>query len=74
VNSTGVPVTLNFGDSTSGTVFASGVIAFDTAAVAGVAMTDQAFLLVNDTDNVATVGQDKAAGIFGLGFPPGRYV
>lgn len=67
----GVDVAMYYGDSSSGT-FAKGNVGLDTATIAGVAMTDQAFGAVNDTNNV--VVQYDTAGIFGLGFPAGRCV
>lgn len=58
-----------YGDSSTGSS-ATGTIGLDTATIAGITMTDQAFSVVNDTDNL--VVQYDAAGIFGLGFPAGR--
>jgi Eukaryotic aspartyl protease len=58
-----------YGDSTTGT-FAVGEVVKDTATVAGIAMSDQPFGLINDTTNpVVAFG---TSGIFGLGFPWGR--
>ncbi|KAG5653744.1 hypothetical protein H0H81_010831 [Sphagnurus paluster] len=71
MNSTGTAVNLLYGDSSTGT-FASGVAAHDTAAVAGIAMENQAFGLINSTNN--PIVQFEAAGIFGLGFPSGSKV
>ncbi|EKM79641.1 hypothetical protein AGABI1DRAFT_114140 [Agaricus bisporus var. burnettii JB137-S8] len=65
-NSTGVRVEMFYGDSKTGT-YAKGNVGFDTATVAGIAMTDQAFGIINDTTNV--VLKYDTAGIFGLGFP-----
>ncbi|KAJ3863436.1 aspartic peptidase domain-containing protein [Lentinula novae-zelandiae] len=67
-NASGSSVTMNYGDSTTGTK-ASGPIGFDSATLAGIAIQGQAFAAVNSTTN--TVVQDGAAGIFGLGFPAG---
>ncbi|KAF9465351.1 aspartic peptidase domain-containing protein [Collybia nuda] len=67
----GADVQMFYGDSTSGT-FASGTIARDTATIAGVAMTDQAFGAINSTSNA--IVQFNTAGIFGLGFPSGSKV
>ena len=60
---------LKYGDSTTGT-HASGPVVMDTVAVAGLAMTNQLFAAVDDTDNSAV--QNGGAGIFGLGFPAQR--
>jgi len=68
-NSTGIDVVMLYGDSSTGSS-ATGTIGLDTATIAGITMTDQAFSVVNDTDNL--VVQYDAAGIFGLGFPAGR--
>jgi hypothetical protein len=70
-NLTGVDITLLYGDSSSGT-FADGVVGVDTATVAGIAMTDQAFGVISDTNN--SVIQHDTSGIFGLGFPSGRCI
>ncbi|KAF9451825.1 acid protease [Macrolepiota fuliginosa MF-IS2] len=70
-NSSGIDVNMLYGDSSSGT-FAKGTIGLDTATIAGIAMTDQAFGMVNDTDN--PVVKYDTAGIFGLGFPAGSKV
>ncbi|KAF9049443.1 aspartic peptidase domain-containing protein [Rhodocollybia butyracea] len=67
-NASGSSVTMNYGDSTTGT-HASGPIGFDTATLAGIAIPVHPFTAVNSTTN--TVIQDGAAGIFGLGFPAG---
>ncbi|KAL9711394.1 hypothetical protein Ac2012v2_005940 [Leucoagaricus gongylophorus] len=69
--STGIDVVMSYGDSSTGSS-ATGTIGLDTAAIAGVTMRDQAFSVVNDTDN--PVVQYDAAGIFGLGFPAGSKV
>ncbi len=66
---TGVDVAMYYGDSSTGT-FAKGPIGLDTATIAGIAMTDQAFGVINDTNNA--VVQYNTAGIVGLGFPAGR--
>ncbi|KAH6911516.1 aspartic peptidase domain-containing protein [Coprinopsis sp. MPI-PUGE-AT-0042] len=68
---TNTPVQMFYGDSTTGT-FAVGEVAKDTATVAGIAMSDQPFGLINDTTNaVVAFG---TSGIFGLGFPWGSKV
>ena len=67
---TGASVDLKFGDSTTGT-HAAGPVVMDTVAVAGISMTSQPLAAVNDTDNTAV--DNGGAGIFGLGFPAGRY-
>jgi hypothetical protein len=70
-NNSGSSVTMNYGDSTTGTQ-ASGPVGFDTATLAGIAIQDQSFAAVNATTN--TVVQSGAAGIFGLGFPAGSVI
>jgi hypothetical protein len=70
-NSSGTSVTMNYGDSTTGTN-AIGPVGFDTATLAGIAIENQAFAAVNSTTN--TVVQNAASGIFGLGFPAGSFV
>lgn len=67
----GINVTMNYGDSTTGT-FASGPIGKDTATIAGLSVTNQQFASIDNTSNL--VVSFGAAGIFGLGFPTGRYV
>ncbi|KAF9015426.1 aspartic peptidase domain-containing protein [Cyathus striatus] len=67
----GADVSMFYGDSTTGT-HASGSVGLDTISVAGVAMTQQAFGLINDTNN--DVVQFDTAGIFGLGFPSGSKI
>ncbi|KAJ7724307.1 aspartic peptidase domain-containing protein [Mycena maculata] len=63
--SAGWDVDLLYGDSLTGT-HASGVIGTDEVTFAGVAIPNQYFAAINDTNtNVIDVG---AAGIFGLGF------
>lgn len=69
VNSTGAFVTLNYGDSQTGT-FDQGPIGTDVATIAGIAMTGQRYAAVNATTNA--IVKYGAAGIFGLGFPSGR--
>lgn len=71
VRPAGADVQMFYGDSTTGT-FAAGTIGRDTATIAGVAMEDQAFGVINSTTNA--IVQFNTAGIFGLGFPSGRYV
>lgn len=68
---TGASVNLRFGDSTTGT-HAAGPVLVDTVSVAGLTMSNQSLAAVNDTDNTAV--DNGGAGIFGLGFPAGRYV
>nr|GAT49688.1 predicted protein [Mycena chlorophos] len=63
---TGANVTMNYGDSTTAT-FATGPVAQDTIAIAGVAIDNQLFAAISDTTN--SVVEFGAAGIFGLGFP-----
>ncbi|KAJ3771658.1 aspartic peptidase domain-containing protein [Lentinula raphanica] len=70
-NASGSSVTMNYGDSTTGTT-ASGPVGFETATLAGIAIQGQLFAAVNSTTN--TVVQDGAAGIFGLGFPSGSNI
>ncbi|EAU86301.1 hypothetical protein CC1G_08025 [Coprinopsis cinerea okayama7 len=71
MRSTQTDVQMFYGDSTTGT-FAFGEVALDTATIAGVAMVDQPFGVVNDTDN--PVVMFGTSGIFGLGFPSGSKV
>ncbi|KAK0457419.1 aspartic peptidase domain-containing protein [Desarmillaria tabescens] len=71
LNLTGAQVTMNYGDSTTGTS-ASGPIAFETATIAGISITGQTFVAVNTTTNPTV--KYGAAGIFGLGFPSGSKV
>jgi hypothetical protein len=71
VNSSGVTVTMQYGDSTTGTQ-ASGPVAFDVAALAGVAIDTQPFsAAISTTNPTVTYG---AAGILGLGFPSGSVI
>lgn len=69
--STGVDVAMYYGDSSTGS-FAKGSIGLDTATVAGIAIADQAFGVINDTNNA--VVQYNTAGIVGLGFPAGSKI
>ncbi|KAL0567897.1 hypothetical protein V5O48_014093, partial [Marasmius crinis-equi] len=71
LNLTKTQVTMHYGDSFTGTT-AAGTVAFDTATIAGIAITNQAFGAISSTTN--TVVQFGAAGIFGLGFPSGSEV
>ncbi|KAK0202190.1 aspartic peptidase domain-containing protein [Desarmillaria ectypa] len=71
LNLTGAQVTMNYGDSTTGTS-ASGPIAFETATIAGISITGQTFVAVNTTTNPTV--KYGVAGIFGLGFPSGSKV
>jgi hypothetical protein len=70
-NYSGSSVVMNYGDSKTGT-YASGPIGNDIASVAGVAMLNQQFAAINATTNPTI--QYGAAGIFGVGFPTGRYL
>jgi Eukaryotic aspartyl protease len=67
----GGTVSLLFGDSSTGTL-ASGPVAQDVAAIAGLSMPQQAFAAVSDTNSTAVM--QGTNGIFGLGFPGARYV
>uniref|UniRef100_A0A0W0F8B4 Peptidase A1 domain-containing protein n=1 Tax=Moniliophthora roreri TaxID=221103 RepID=A0A0W0F8B4_MONRR len=71
LNTSDARVIMRYGDSLTGTN-ATGAVAFDTATVAGVAITNQAFAAVDSTTN--SVVQFGAAGIFGLSFPSGSDV
>lgn len=62
---------LFYGDSTTGT-HAFGKIGKDVVGVAGLSITDQFFVAVNDTNT--TVLQLGSAGILGMGFPVNRYL
>lgn len=64
-------VSLQFGDSTTGT-HASGPVAVDTVTFAGLSLTNQTFIAVDDTDNTSV--EDGAGGILGMGFPTARSV
>lgn len=70
-NLTGGTVNLLYGDSSTGT-HASGPIAQDTTTVAGLALPQQPFAAISDTNNTSVM--QGANGIFGLGFPSGRCV
>lgn len=67
----GASVNLLYGDSLTGT-HASGPVAQDVVAVAGLSMPQQAFAAISDTNNPGVIYGIN--GIFGLGFPSGRYV
>jgi hypothetical protein len=71
LNPNAVSVTMNYGDSKTGTS-ASGPVGTDVASIAGVTISQQAFVSVNDTSN--KVVQHGAAGILGLGFPSGSVI
>jgi len=71
LNASGTEVTMNYGDSTTGT-YASGPIGSDVATVAGIAMLHQQFAAINSTTN--PVIQYGASGIFGIGFPTGSLI
>jgi hypothetical protein len=68
---TGGSVDLHYGDSMSST-YASGPVAQDIAAIAGLSMPQQAFAAISDTND--TVVMEDSNGIFGLGFPSMRCV
>jgi len=71
LNPVGTNVTMLYGDSTSGT-FASGPVARDVATIAGIAMEDQKFAAVQETNSqIVAFG---TSGIFGLGFPSGSKI
>ena len=67
----GGSVDLQYGDSLTGT-HASGPIAQDTTTVAGLALPQQPFAAISDTNNTSVM--QGANGIFGLGFPSERCV
>ncbi|KAH9159493.1 aspartic peptidase domain-containing protein [Lactarius sanguifluus] len=67
----GGSVNLLYGDSSTGT-HASGPVAQDTATVAGLAIPQQPFAAISDTNNTSVM--QGANGIFGLGFPSGSQV
>jgi hypothetical protein len=71
IKPTGGVVSLVYGDSSTGTL-ASGPVAQDVGAIAGLSMDQQAFAAISDTNSTAVV--QGTNGIFGLGFPSGRYV
>ena len=71
IQPTGGSVNLLYGDSLTGT-HASGPLARDVAAVAGLSMPQQAFAAVSDTNNIGVIY--GLNGIFGLGFPSARCV
>lgn len=64
-------VTLLYGDSSTGTL-ASGPVAQDVGAIAGLSMAQQTFAAISDTNSTAVM--QGTNGIFGLGFPSVRYV
>ncbi|KAI9443354.1 acid protease [Lactarius indigo] len=67
----GGSVDLRYGDSSTGT-HASGPIAQDTTTVAGLAIPQQPFAAISDTNNTSVM--QGANGIFGLGFPSGSQI
>ena len=69
LSSANVNVDMTYGDSVIGS-YASGAIGRETVTVAGIAMTDQTFALIEDTTN--NVVQFNVTGILGLSFPSGR--
>ena len=62
-------MTMQYGDSTSGT-FASGHVGKDQVTLAGLSVSDQQFVAIDNTTNPTVSFGD--AGIFGLGFPSER--
>ncbi|KAF8660913.1 hypothetical protein AX16_001541 [Volvariella volvacea WC 439] len=71
VTPAGTDVQMFYGDSTTGT-FARGTVGRATATIAGIAMDDQPYGAINDTNNV--IVQFHTSGIFGLGFPSGSKI
>ncbi|KAN0127433.1 aspartic peptidase [Lactarius tabidus] len=71
INPAGGSVNLLYGDSLTGT-HASGPIAQDTTTVAGLALPQQAFAAISNTNNTSVM--QGANGIFGIGFPSGSLV
>jgi hypothetical protein len=71
INPAGGVVSLLYGDSSTGT-YARGPAAQDVGAIAGLAMAQQAFAAISDTNSTAVMKGSN--GIFGLGFPSARYV
>ncbi|KAH9933149.1 aspartic peptidase domain-containing protein [Epithele typhae] len=67
----GKSVSLQYGDSTSGT-HASGPVGYDSVTLAGLNLPDQTLAAINDTDNSAV--SNGGAGILGLGFPSQSFV
>ncbi|KAI0754817.1 aspartic peptidase domain-containing protein [Daedaleopsis nitida] len=67
----GGDVTLQYGDSTTGT-HASGPVGRDTVTLAALTLQDQTVAAVDDTDNTAV--SNGGAGIMGLGFPSQSFV
>jgi hypothetical protein len=67
----GGSVSLLYGDSFTGT-HASGPVAQDTTTFAGLALPQQPFAAISDTNNTSVM--QGANGIFGLGFPSGSQV
>jgi hypothetical protein len=70
VNSTGLDVSLLYGDSGTGT-YAHGVIGKGDVSLAKLQVPSQQFALINRTN--AAVIESGASGIFGLGFPVNRF-
>jgi len=71
LNYSGVDVTLDYGDSSTGTN-ALGPVGSDTVTIAGIAMLNQQFAAINSTTNPTI--QYGASGIFGIGFPSGSVI
>jgi hypothetical protein len=65
----GTDVTMNYGDSTTGT-YASGPVGKDTATIAGLSVSNQQFAAIDNTTSTAV--SFGSAGILGLGFPSER--
>ncbi|KAH9991300.1 aspartic peptidase domain-containing protein [Russula vinacea] len=70
VTPAGGSCTLLYGDSSTGT-HAIGPVAQDVGAIAGLSMSQQPFVAVYDTNSTSV--RNGSNGIFGLGFPSGRY-
>ncbi|KAF9444497.1 acid protease [Macrolepiota fuliginosa MF-IS2] len=68
-NSTGLDVSLLYGDSSTGT-YAYGVIGTDIVGLAGMRVAGQHFAAINQTN--ADIHQFGSSGILGLGFPFNR--
>ena len=69
LQSTGIDVRLEYGDSRSGT-FASGLVGSDDVTLGGFSLRGQPIAVINRTNT--TLVQYGLAGIFGLGFPINR--
>ena len=71
INSTGLDVSLQYGDSGTGT-YAYGIIGNGNINIASLQISNQHFALINRTN--ADVAKSGSSGIFGLGFPVNRFV